>query len=94
VVAGPEIWLSELLSLQHCFICTSQLWLEDRDNEDAENSTAIQTARKLVTLARSIPEDQMKIVDIYVCMVLIWAGRVLIKELKRLSILTEDYLST
>jgi len=69
------------------------LWLEDRDEDDAENTAAVQIARKLVTLARAIPDDQFDDVDIYVCMCLIWGGRVLIKELKRLSFIMEDYLS-
>lgn len=77
---------------QHLYVAIAELWLEDRDEEDAENVAALQVARKMVTLARAMPEEDLHEVDIYVCMLLIWAGRVLIKELKRLSLLVGDLL--
>jgi hypothetical protein len=46
----------------------------------------------MVNLARAFPEEKLNEVDIYCCMLLIWAGRVLIKELKRLSTLVGDLL--
>jgi hypothetical protein len=48
----------------------------------------------MVNLARAFPEEKLSEVDIYCCMLLIWAGRVLIKELKRLSVLVGDLLGT
>jgi hypothetical protein len=77
---------------QHLYVAIAELWLEDRDEEDAENTAALQVARKMLVLARAMPEDALPDVDIYVCMLLIWAGRVLIKELKRQSVIMGDLL--
>ena len=87
---GNSTWCRD--SPQHLYIAIAELWLEDRDEEDAENTAALQVARRMVVLARAMPDGDLHRADIYVCMLLIWAGRVLIKELKRLSVLVGDLL--
>jgi hypothetical protein len=77
---------------QHLHIAVVDMWLEDRDCWEVENTAANKAARRILGLARIVPEEQMAELDLYTCMLLTWAARVLIKELKRLATVSQDYL--
>lgn len=49
------------------------MWLHDMDDWQAENVEACRAARRILTLARVIPEEKMPLIDIYACMLLTWA---------------------
>lgn len=70
-----------------------EMWLEDQDDWRVENTAAVQSALQLLSLAKMIPEDRYDEMEFYNCMLLTWGGKVLIKELKRLTSFTDDYMS-
>ena len=61
------------------------MWLHDSEDWRYDNSEALEAARRVLTLGRIIPEAKLSKLDLYLPMFWAWAGKVLIRELKRLD---------
>ncbi|KAJ9107299.1 hypothetical protein QFC21_000749 [Naganishia friedmannii] len=77
----------------HSFVACAQMWLHDSEDWHYENPEALEAARRVLTLGRLVPEDRLFKLDLYLPMFWAWAGKVLIRELRRLEN-SGDYLST
>ncbi|KAJ9098881.1 hypothetical protein QFC19_006219 [Naganishia cerealis] len=76
----------------HSFVACAQMWLHDSEDWRYENPEALEAARRVLTLGRLIPEDRLSKLDLYLPMFWAWAGKVLIRELRRLED-TGEYLT-
>jgi hypothetical protein len=61
------------------------MWLHDSEDWRYENPEALEAARRVLTLGRLVPEDRLSKLDLYLPMFWAWAGKVLIRELRRLE---------
>lgn len=61
------------------------MWLHDSEDWHYENPEALEAARRVLTLGRIIPANQLSKLDLYLPMFWAWACKVLIRELKRLE---------
>lgn len=66
------------------------MWLHDSEDWHYENPEALEAARRVLTLGRIIPQNQLSKLDLYLPMFWAWAGKVLIRELKRLESIGEN----
>lgn len=66
------------------------MWLHDSEDWRYDNSEALEAARRVLTLGRIIPETKLSKLDLYLPMFWAWAGKVLIRELKRLESLGDN----